>query len=260
MTTATTGTGTVTLGSAVVGYQSFAAAGANNSDVLRYLIEDGSAWEIGYGTYTSSGTLLTRTLVASSTGSLLNLSGAAQVFSSAIAADLTTAVFISGGSIDGTPIGANSQSTGAFSSLTIGAKTLALSNSLTLAGTDSTTFTFPSASANVLTDGNTATITKGFTVTSASLTASTSFTVDPTKGNYQYITNNGAFTITAYTTKDHAVDLLITNGATAGAVTFSGFTVGSGIGSALTTTNGSKFIVSIRCINGVAAYSIYALQ
>ena len=90
MTTSTTGTGTVTLGSAVTGYQTFAAAGAADSDVIFYTIEDGSAWEIGEGTYTSAGTTLSRTLISSSTGSLLNLSGSAEVFIGPLAESLTT--------------------------------------------------------------------------------------------------------------------------------------------------------------------------
>jgi hypothetical protein len=88
MTTATTGTGTITLGSAVDGYQTFANAGVANADVVRYVIEDGDAWEIGTGTYTSSGTTLSRTITESSTGNLLNLSGDAVVFVTAAEQDI----------------------------------------------------------------------------------------------------------------------------------------------------------------------------
>ena len=89
MTTATTGTGTITLGVAVSGYQSFAAAGVTNSQVVRYVVEDGANWEIGTGTYTSSGTTLSRTPTQSSSGgAAISLSGAAFVFITAVVADL----------------------------------------------------------------------------------------------------------------------------------------------------------------------------
>jgi len=74
------GTGTMTLGIAVAGYQTFAAADVINAQIVRYTAIDGSAWEIGTGTYTSAGTTLSRTLEESSTGGLLNLSANATVF------------------------------------------------------------------------------------------------------------------------------------------------------------------------------------
>ena len=77
--TATTGTSSITLGSAETGYQTFSDAGMVDTEFTRYLIEDGDEWEIGKGQLSSSGTTMTRSLTSSSTGSLLNLSGSAVV-------------------------------------------------------------------------------------------------------------------------------------------------------------------------------------
>ena len=89
MSTSTTGTGTITLGSAEDGYQTFADAGVANADVVRYVIEDGSNFEIGTGTYTSSGTTLSRTVSESSnSNNAINLSGSATVFIGATAEDI----------------------------------------------------------------------------------------------------------------------------------------------------------------------------
>jgi len=90
MSTSTTGTGTITLGSAESGYQTFADAGVANADVVRYVIEDtGGAFEIGTGTYTSSGTTLSRTVSESSNSdAAINLSGSATVFIGATAEDI----------------------------------------------------------------------------------------------------------------------------------------------------------------------------
>jgi len=89
MTTATTGTGTITLGTAEAGYQTFADARVVDTDVVRYVIEDGTAWEIGTGTYTASGTTLTRAVSESSNAdAALNLTGSAVVYVSATAEDI----------------------------------------------------------------------------------------------------------------------------------------------------------------------------
>ena len=90
MTTSTNGQGTITLGNASNGYQTFADAGVSDGDQVRYTIEDdNNAWEIGTGTYTASGTTLSRTVSESSnSGNALNLSGNAVVFVTAIADDV----------------------------------------------------------------------------------------------------------------------------------------------------------------------------
>ena len=88
MTTATTGTGTITLGSAVGSYLTFAQAGASNGETVTYAITDGANREIGRGVYTSSGTTLTRTVLKSTNNNAaISLSGTAEVMITAAAED-----------------------------------------------------------------------------------------------------------------------------------------------------------------------------
>lgn len=109
--------------------------------------------------------------------------------------------------------------------------------------------------------GLTNTVTVGYALTpyNGGTVSSGTYTPAPANGNYQYYTNNGAHTL-ANPASDCAIDILVTNGSTAGAITFTTFTVGSTVGDALTTTNTNKFIISIRRINSVSTYTIKALQ
>lgn len=86
----TPGTGVITLGSAVAGFQSFAGAGVPNATVVSYAIQDGSAWEFGQGTYATSGTTLTRTTVqgSSNAGAAVSLTSGAIVIITALASDI----------------------------------------------------------------------------------------------------------------------------------------------------------------------------
>ena len=79
-TTATTGTGTVTLAGASAGFQSFSVIGDANTTY--YTLVSGTDWEVGIGTYTASGTTLSRDTVleSSNAGSKITLAGTSDVF------------------------------------------------------------------------------------------------------------------------------------------------------------------------------------
>tara|TARA_B100000963_G_scaffold193042_1_gene168051 strand:- start:161 stop:532 length:372 start_codon:yes stop_codon:yes gene_type:complete len=66
-TTTTTGTGTYTLAGAVTGFEAFSQVG--NGNTTYYCCTDGTDFEIGIGTYTSSGTTLARTTILQSSNS-----------------------------------------------------------------------------------------------------------------------------------------------------------------------------------------------
>lgn len=106
-TTTTTGTGTVTLsGTAPTGYQNFAVIG--NGNTTYYTIAGGSEWEVGVGTYATSGPTLARTTVLASTngGSAVSFSaGTKDVFvtyPAEVATALTNPIPTNGGVVYGT--------------------------------------------------------------------------------------------------------------------------------------------------------------
>ena len=73
-TTTTTGTGTITLLGAVEDFESF-TAGIGDGNTTYYCIfhesDSYNEWEVGYGTFTASGTTLTRTAITSSNSDAL---------------------------------------------------------------------------------------------------------------------------------------------------------------------------------------------
>ena len=114
----------------------------------------------------------------------------------------------------------------------------------------------------VITTNNTNTFTIGYTVTPNNIGTVSSGTTTPAaaNGNYQYLTNNGAFTLAA-PAADSAIDILVTNGASAGTITFSGYTAPTGGGGdTYATTNANKYLLMIRRINGTSTYVWKALQ
>lgn len=205
--TSTTGTGTITLGAAETGYQTFAGGGITDGQTVRYLVEDGSAWELGTGTYTTTGTTLSRTVTESTNSdTAINLSGSATVAVVLGAEDLDT----------------------------------------------------------LLESDVTATLTAGFDSDAEALGTISSGTVTPevdsdTEENFKTYTNNGAHTLAPPSTSSSCVIVVtITNGASAGAITTSGFTLVDG--DAFTTTNGHDFHCVIIKNGGFTSLTVKALQ
>jgi hypothetical protein len=82
-TSTTTGTGTFTLAGASTGFQAFSVIGNGNTTYYTIALQGGSEFEVGIGTYTLSGTTLSRTtvLASSNSGNLVNFSaGTKDVF------------------------------------------------------------------------------------------------------------------------------------------------------------------------------------
>lgn len=81
--TTTTGTGTITLGAAAIGFQAFSVIGDGNTTYYTITDTVNGTWEVGIGTYTASGTTLSRDTVleSSNSGSLVNFAaGSKDVF------------------------------------------------------------------------------------------------------------------------------------------------------------------------------------
>lgn len=148
-TSTVTGTGTATLLGAVQGFQSFAAIGNANTTYYTIAGQGTSEWEVGLGTYTSSGTTLARTTVleSSNAGNLVNFSaGTKNVFvtypaSQATLLDATqtlTNKTIQGGAISsGTAVTLTNQTAVNYTNLPSWVKRITVMfNGVSLSGTD----------------------------------------------------------------------------------------------------------------------------
>jgi len=128
-TTATTGTGTLTLAGASAGFQSFSVIGDGNSTY--YVITDVATgdWEVGVGTYTASGTTLSRdsVLESSNAGSLVSFSAGAKDVFVAYPAERAVYLDTAGSAVTNLDVG------------TLGVTTANISTANITAGTVSTT-------------------------------------------------------------------------------------------------------------------------
>jgi len=195
-TTTTSGTGSVTLLGAVSGFQSFAVVG--NTNTTYYTITDGAQWEVGIGTYSTSGPTLARTTVLSNSNgntTPITLSGGlAQVFVTYTAEKSVNL----DASDNVTPLG--TIASGTWQGTTVG---------VPYGGTGQTSYTD-----GQLLIGN----STGNTLTKASLTAGTGISITPGSGSISIAsTVTSGVTITNDTTTATALYPTFTS-ATSGSV------------------------------------------
>ena len=120
-TSSTTGTGTLTLGGAVSGYQTFSSA-IGNTNTTYYAIVNDSEWEVGLGTVSAGQLSRDTVLESSNANNLVNFSAGTKYVFCTYAADKTViqdaSNKVSGYAIENSTIGATTPSTGNFTSVT----------------------------------------------------------------------------------------------------------------------------------------------
>lgn len=145
-TTTSVGTGTITLAGAVTGYQGFSVIGNANTTYYCIAGQSGSQWEVGIGTYTSSGTTLSRDTIlsSSSSGSAVDFSaGTKDVF---VVYPSEKAIY------NGGPLG--TPSSGTVTNLT-GTASININGTVGFTTPNTGAFTTLSATGNVNFDGGT---------------------------------------------------------------------------------------------------------
>lgn len=128
-TTTTSGTGSVTLSGAVQAFQDFSVIGDGNTTYYTIVDATTGDWEVGIGTYTAAGTSLSRDTVLESSNGGAAVNFAANVKDVFVTYPAERAVYgdasnvvsgfaIGGSTVDSTPVGATTPSTGAFTDFT----------------------------------------------------------------------------------------------------------------------------------------------
>lgn len=229
-TTTTTGTGTITLSGAANGFQSFSVIG--NGNTTYYAIVGPTEWEVGIGTYTASGTTLSRDTILESSngGTAVNFSaGPKDVFCTYPAeksVDIDTAQTLTNKTINGSnnTITNVSLSTGVTGTLPVGnggtgATALTLNNVILGNGTSAVQFVAPGTSGNVLTSDGT---TWASSTPSVSLSANNAFT-----GANTFYNSTGQTFGTATSTQDGIIIGGAANGSSSRRITIQPASLGA---------------------------------
>lgn len=229
-TTTTTGTGTITLNGAASGFQSFSVIG--NGNTTYYAIVGPTEWEVGIGTYTASGTTLSRDTILESSngGTAVNFSaGPKDVFCTYPAeksVDIDTAQTLTNKTINGSnnTITNVSLSTGVTGTLPVGnggtgATALTLNNVILGNGTSAVQFVAPGTSGNVLTSDGT---TWASSTPSVSLSTNNAFT-----GANTFYNSTGQTFGTATSTQDGIIIGGAANGSSSRRITIQPASLGA---------------------------------
>lgn len=254
-TTTTTGTGSVTLLGAALGFQSFAAIGNGNTTYYTISDQGGANWEVGLGTYSTTGPTLARTtvLASSNSGSLVNFAAGTKSVFVTYPAEKSVNLDSSG----------NVSALGTIVSGTWQATTIA-------AGYGGTGLTSPGTSGNVLTSNGTSWVSQApsgaGTITTTDFTATagqTTFTASYTVGLVQVFRNGVKLAATDYTATN-GTSVVLATGANAGdivqVVAYSSLNLYSTITTDTFSGNGSTTAFTMTNVPANAASALVAIS